>query len=97
MNELEQKIIKWADDRGLIYDANSDKQLLKTMEELGETARSSLKGDINGVRDGVGDILVTLIIFAHQKDLTINECLETAWNEIKDRKGKTVKGTFIKN
>jgi len=28
---------------------------------------------------------------------TLEDCLELAWNEIKDRKGKTINGTFIKN
>lgn len=30
-------------------------------------------------------------------NLDLTECVNLAWNEIKDRKGKTVNGTFIKN
>ena len=29
-------------------------------------------------------------------ELSFEDCLNSAWNEIKDRKGKTVNGTFIK-
>lgn len=35
------------------------------------------------------------ISYKLKQDLT--ECANIAWNEIKDRKGKTVGGTFIKN
>ena len=30
-------------------------------------------------------------------DLNLAECANLAWNEIKDRKGNTIDGTFIKN
>ena len=30
-------------------------------------------------------------------DLDLTECANLAWNEIKDRKGNTIDGTFIKN
>ena len=67
------------------------------MEELGETAGAILKNkEKSEIIDGIGDTLVTVIILAKQLGLNPTECLESAWNEIKDRKGKTVDGTFIK-
>ena len=39
---------------------------------------------------------MTLIILAAQSGFTATECLEAAYNEIKDRKGKTVDGVFVK-
>ena len=48
------------------------------------------------VIDGIGDVLVTLIIVAEQLGLTLTECLAVAYLEIKDRKGRLVNGTFIK-
>ena len=67
------------------------------MEELGETAGAILKHKkTDEVIDGIGDIFVTVIILSKQLGLDPTECLEHAWNEIKDRKGKTVNGTFIK-
>ena len=47
--------------------------------------------------DGIGDSFVTLIILAKQLGLEPAECLEAAWNEIKNRTGKTVNGVFVKN
>lgn len=34
---------------------------------------------------------------AYSYGLNLNDCLLAAWNEIKDRKGTTINGTFIKN
>lgn len=39
----------------------------------------------------------TLYELAESLDLSLEECLESAWNEIKDRTGKTVNGIFIKD
>tara|TARA_R110002050_G_C8793847_1_gene502292 strand:+ start:471 stop:830 length:360 start_codon:yes stop_codon:yes gene_type:complete len=51
----------------------------------------------NELKDAFGDTLVTLIILAAKYALGLEECLELAYNEIKDRTGKTVGGTFIKD
>ena len=44
----------------------------------------------------MGDILVVLTIYCQQKGWSIAECFQTAWNEIKDRKGKMIDGSFVK-
>lgn len=44
----------------------------------------------------MGDIFVTLIILCDQLNLDPIECLDRAFNKIKDRKGKTINGVFIK-
>lgn len=54
------------------------------------------RGNKNALKDGIGDAIITLIILAMQCDLNAVKCLESAYNEIKDRKGKTVDGIFIK-
>ena len=41
-------------------------------------------------------MLVVLINIAKRNDLTLGNCLEVAWNDIKDRKGKMVDGIFVK-
>jgi NTP pyrophosphatase (non-canonical NTP hydrolase) len=86
----------WAREKGLLDKENATKQLLKVMEEVGETASAVLKGDHAKVIDGIGDSFVTLIVLSKQLGLEPLYCLEVAWNEIKDRKGKMVDGTFVK-
>jgi NTP pyrophosphatase (non-canonical NTP hydrolase) len=96
-DELIDNITQWADDKGILSPENAPKQSMKVMEELGETMGAILKGkNTNEVIDGIGDTFVTVIILAKQLGLEPTECLESAWNEIKDRKGKTVDGTFIR-
>jgi NTP pyrophosphatase (non-canonical NTP hydrolase) len=96
MEQLINNVIQWADNKSLLKKENSFKQLAKTMEELGETASALAKNQPDQLKDGIGDVLVTIIILAAQNGLTTKECLEAAWNEIKDRKGATINGVFIK-
>lgn len=97
MNELNQKILKWAEERSLIKPENSVKQLAKLTEEVGELAGAILKNKPEEIKDAIGDIQVVLIILTEQLGLDYEECLQSAYNVIKNRTGKTVNGTFIKN
>ena len=154
-------IIEWARERGLLDgdpSVASQKQLLKTLSEIGELADGLVKNDLALIKDAIGDVAVTLVIFCELCDyklmldgldgwplrhtivahylnsllmdyvtmsmsrpgsdsapkaamtaflslkqiaaihnLTLLECLAHAWEEIKDRKGKTVGGVFIKS
>lgn len=92
-----ENVINWADNKGLLKPENSFKQFIKTVEEMGEVANALNKDNKEALIDGIGDVVVTLIILAKQNNLDIEDCLEHAWNEIKDRTGKTVNGVFIKN
>lgn len=97
-NSLEMKVIQWAEARKILPNATSQTQLLKTMSELGELADAMIKGDRAGVIDGLGDVLVTLIIVAAKQDLDLTQCLASAYDEIKDRTGTMMpNGVFIKD
>lgn len=95
-DELTENVITWAYNKGLLTKDNSSKQMVKVMEEVGETAGALLKDNQEELKDGIGDSFVTLIILSKQLGFEPSECLEAAWNEIKDRKGKTENGIFIK-
>jgi NTP pyrophosphatase (non-canonical NTP hydrolase) len=94
--ELEEKIVAWALVRGITDPENAPKQMLKVMEEVGELASAIAKGNEDATIDAIGDVLVTIIILSYQLELNPWECLETAYEEIKNRKGKTIDGVFIK-
>ncbi|MDA7710431.1 MazG-like family protein [Flavobacteriaceae bacterium] len=96
-DELIENVTQWADDKNILKPENSTKQMLKVMEEVGETAGALAKDDRVELKDGIGDSFVTLIILAQQCGFTPSECLEAAWDEIKDRTGKTINGVFVKN
>ena len=95
-DEIRVKILAWAERKNLIP-GDPDKQIIKLMEEAGELAGALLKSDQDKIIDGIGDCLVVLIILAEQLDLSAEMCLDKAWNEIKDRIGKTINGSFIKD
>jgi len=48
------------------------------------------------IKDGIGDTIVTLTLLAKMHNLTLTECVQHAYDEIKDRKGKMVDGQFVK-
>ena len=143
LQELQVLILQWAKEKDLLKLENAPKQRLKLLEEVGETAAAILKNNHEGVKDGIGDIFVVLVILSEQlseeilfnmngveKDddedfvflfdniinskriyfsisylndiciklnMDLTECANIAWDEIKDRKGNTINGVFIKN
>lgn len=96
IDRLTHLILGWAEDRNLIDGSDPKSQLLKTMSELGELADGVNKQRLHEIKDGIGDVYVTLTIIAAQCGLDMPECIEQAYNDIKDRKGKMVDGVFIK-
>ena len=95
LEKLVAKVEQWSKDRGLDQ-ADSAKQYLKVAEEVGEVAAALARNDKHELEDGIGDVLVTLIILGQQNDLSIERCLNTAYQEIADRKGKMINGVFVK-
>ena len=87
----------WAKDRGLYDGGDAKTQALKLVEEVGETCRAILKEDYEEVTDGIGDCVVVLTNLAELHGVSIEECIENAYNEIKNRKGKMVNGTYKKD
>ena len=87
-------IIQWAEDRNLIEGSSPMRQFYKLEEEFNELKVSLIYGE--SPIDDIGDMIVVLTIIAKMHDLTIEECIEHAWNEIKDRKGRMVDGVFVK-
>ena len=90
-------IREWAEERGLYNNGDPKTQTLKLMEEAGEICRAVLKKDEPEIIDGIGDCVVVLTNLAHLCDTSIEECIDAAYNEIKDRKGKMDNGTFKKD
>lgn len=117
--ELNKKVIDWAQEKGILDASNPVKQLSKTQEELDETMDALIKiRDLHDpkqpslidvgnkqalidqyndeVVDGIGDMLVTIIILAELCNVDPQHCLQVAYDEIKGRKGKMVDGLFVK-
>jgi NTP pyrophosphatase (non-canonical NTP hydrolase) len=94
VESLENKIVQWHHDRNLIAGANDKDQFMKLIQECGELSDNICKQ--RDIRDDIGDIIVVLINIAERNGVSLAECMEVAYNDIKDRKGKMVDGVFIK-
>ena len=90
-------IREWAEERGLYAEGDPKTQALKLVEEVGETCRAILKKDYEEVVDGIGDCVVVLTNLAELMDVSIEDCIAAAYEEIRNRKGKMVNGTFKKD
>lgn len=110
--KLNELVIEWAKEKGILEKATSLTQMQKTIEEVEET-RDALMMKQNGVmqyvnaqgkekntreeiKDGFGDILVTILIGCEMQNLDPLDCLETAYNVISKRKGVMKDGVFVK-
>ena len=94
--QLDEAVILWAKERGILDVGDAMSQALKMVSEVGELADAIAKGDIMSTVDGLGDVVVTLIILAELKGLDLTDCLEVAYNEIKNRQGEMRGGVFVK-
>lgn len=94
--ELIEAVVKWGREKGL---NDAKMQYCKMIEEAGEIAHELTRNRTSSVemQDAIGDTAVTLIILADIMGYDFYDCLEWAYNEIKNRKGVTENGSFIKN
>lgn len=95
----EDDIIAWGVARNLIGptgEATRVGQQAKTEEEVQELQDAIAADDIDAARDAIGDVYVTLVMQSQMWGLTMQECIEAAWQEIKDRKGRMINGVFVK-
>lgn len=95
--QIEMQVLQWAEARRIIPNATPASQLLKAISEMGELADAEGKRDMDAIKDAVGDVMVCLINYCALRDLDLVQCLEGAYEQIKDRKGTLMPdGTFVK-
>ena len=87
----------WATEKGIYKTGDSRTQYVKLMEEAGELAQALLKNDETEVIDAIGDMVVVLTNLAKLRGHNIEDCITSAYSVIKDRQGKMINGTFVKN
>jgi NTP pyrophosphatase (non-canonical NTP hydrolase) len=94
LENLVELIKQWHHDRNLIEGSTDKDQYLKLIQEAGELSDSICKG--KDIRDDIGDMMVVLINIMARNELSMDECLQVAYDDIKDRKGKMIDGVFVK-
>jgi NTP pyrophosphatase (non-canonical NTP hydrolase) len=104
--ELSKLVVQWGKDKGIFSKSTPLRQLDKTQEELEETREALIKliapnaqeiKAIEEVKDGIGDMLVTIIMLGEMVGMDTVNCLQTAYDVIKQRTGRMVDGQFVKD
>jgi NTP pyrophosphatase (non-canonical NTP hydrolase) len=91
------KIRNWAQERGIYEKGDPKTQYLKLQEECGELSKAILNNDEAEIIDAIGDCVVVLTNLSKLCGFKIEDCINSAYNEIQNRKGKMINGTFVKN
>ena len=95
-NEFEL-IRKWASEKGIYNSGDPKTQYVKLQEEAGELAKAILKDDQDEIIDALGDCVVVLVNLAELCGYKLENCINSAYDEIKNRTGKMENGTFKKD
>ena len=95
--ELELAVIRWSEQRRIIPNSTPLAQWKKAAEELDELKDALKKDNLYEAIDAVGDTVVCLINICALLDVNLTDCLEAAYNQIKDRRGfMNAEGIFVK-
>ena len=95
--DVELQIIRWSEQRRIIPNSTPETQLLKAMSEMGELADATIKNDREAIEDAIGDVMVCLVNYCALQDLNLVDCMEVAYDQIKNRKGTLLpNGLFVK-
>lgn len=71
-----------------------ENQIKYTMRSLNDLSWLIANG--NGFKYVLDDLVFEIGIYAHYYGFTMLECLEYAYDQIKDRKGRMIDGVFVK-
>ena len=95
MGTLVSLVWEWFEKKGL---KDPVMQMVKVQEEVGELAQQISRNKLHDpeTEDALGDILVTVIGMCHHLHYHPAHALGVAYNEIKDRKGKVINNSFVK-
>lgn len=100
MNTLIEKVLQWGIDKNITGPNGKGTryaQADKMLEEAKETHYAVKTHNFPEIKDGIGDTMVTLILLAEMHNITLEECLQEAYDVIFKRTGKMVNGSFVKD
>ncbi|KKK78446.1 hypothetical protein LCGC14_2843460, partial [marine sediment metagenome] len=97
LEQLEQGVIDWAFEKGIIEHSDAISQFKKMDEEVDEYYEALMDDKPDEIKLELGDVFVTAIIHAKLHGLSAAECIEAALNKITKRTGKMEDGVFVKD
>lgn len=90
----------WSIEKGLggvNGKASKETQYNKLVEEVNELHDAINRNNEADIIDAIGDCVVVLTILAERAGLNLEDCVESAYAEIKGRTGQIIDGTFVKD
>lgn len=93
---FQQRVADWSNERGLLEGTDTQTQFIKLIEEIGEIAKELLSGDDEKLQTEIGDVLVVAANICEKKGLSLCDCANKAYDKIKNRNGKILNKTFVK-
>ena len=87
----------WAESKGIYEKGEIKTQTIKLFEEAGELSKAVLNNNKEEIIDAIGDCVVVLVSIAHFSDVSIETCINSAYDVISKRSGKMVNATFVKD
>lgn len=90
-------IREWAEAKGIYEKGDPKTQYIKLQEEAGELAKAILKDDQEEIIDALGDCVVVLVNLSELCGYRLEDCIDSAYDVIKNRTGKMENGTFKKD
>ena len=94
-NEFEP-IRDWAKERGIYEKGTVKGQFTKLLEEVEELNQAIIEKDKRELIDAVGDCVVVLTNLSELAGVKIEECINSAYKVIENRKGVMKNGAFLK-
>lgn len=91
------KIREWAKEKGIYDKGTVESQYEKLIEEVEELRNSIVEKDREEFIDAIGDCVVVLTNLAQLQGISIEECIDSAYNVIRKRTGVMINGSFVKN
>ena len=95
-HNIQANVRKWAREKGLDGPDGLARQVEKLEEEVYEVALEVISQDKEKAKMELGDCLVVCTIIAMKLGSNVEECMGMAYEKIKNRKGKTEGGVFVK-
>lgn len=95
LENLEQSVLKWADEKGIFDKGDIQSQILKLVAEVGELADDAAKN--RDIRGELGDVIVVAINVSAMAGSSLSECLGMAYDKISKRTGRMEGGVFVKD
>ncbi len=93
---FKQLMTLWGQERNLYTEGTTQGQIDKLKEECAEIDEAYKNESVGNLMLEIGDAYAVLQNLCKIIEVEPEECMELTWGKIKDRGGKMINGSFVK-